>query len=75
MSAKKKHKERINNFTLKIHFVCPNTEEFAEIELSKYDFNSYSSDCDLCGSHGETYIDIIQCPSCNKYHKVHLQEW
>lgn len=61
-------------FSLKMTYICPETNEVAEVGLNKHDFEVSSDSCELCGSHGSVIIDV-DCRLCGKFHEITFKEW
>lgn len=56
-------------------YTCPKTDTQVTKSLEDISFYTNSGECDLCGSHGETRMDIYDCPSCKGYHEVEVSAW
>lgn len=51
------------NTIISVRLTCPVTKKTMVIPKADFDFNSWTAECDLCGSHGETNIDFY-CKVC-----------
>lgn len=66
----RKNKAFLIKTTYRIY--CP--EKQIELDAEDGEIHTSSSECELCGSHGTTTLDI-DCPGCNKSHEIVIDEW
>jgi hypothetical protein len=54
---------------------CPVRGEDLTANAPNVSFHSSSSDCGMCGSHGESNAVINDCPCGTREHIVELSSW
>lgn len=48
-----------------LSILCGNCKDLFDVEASSVSFSSTSSQCDICGNHGEVELDLyVNCPHC-----------
>ena len=40
--------------------------------VSGVDFHGWDDECEVCGSHGGTSLEIYKCPNCGQGHSIEL---
>lgn len=57
-----------------VTFVCWKCKEEVSDIVDTSNFSVNTSECDLCGTHGELEV-YVTCPSCKKYTSIELRSW
>ena len=70
MPTRKKGEAKFLNLTAE----CGYCEKEVILKAEELGFSGYSSDCELCGSHGDVTISF-NCPNCDKYQSVEVCCW
>ena len=65
---------KIKDYVLTLTYKCSKTKKNVTVELKSSDFSASSSECEVCGSHGEVEI-YWDCTSCGKSHTIELKSW
>ena len=55
-----------------LKYICPKLNK--EVIADRISARSNSQACDVCGSYGITYVEILYC-ECGIYHEVELNSW
>lgn len=59
---------------IRIKYYCPKLDKEMESKVENdFSFDSVSSECDMCGSHGKTSVNIF-C-KCGQVHDFELTSW
>jgi len=61
-------------FTITVNCICPECNRASDHNVDKHDFYARDDSCELCGSHGEIYIDI-RCPLCKHFFEIEINSW
>lgn len=54
-------------------FHCPKLRRQVYVKLDQASFRTSTSECDLCGGHGQMYVEFT-C-KCGSSHEVQLKDW
>jgi len=55
-----------------LKYICPKLNK--EMTTDRIFIRSNSGECELCGSHGSIYVEILYC-ECGIYHEINLESW
>lgn len=63
----------LTRYDLRVTFKCPGCQFDNSISFSDVYYNSDSSDCECCGSHGYKKVDF-SCSKCRQYFEI-VDSW
>jgi hypothetical protein len=71
----RKQKDNTKLLGLSVEFSCNGNTHVHHIDLNGDFIYSHEDECEMCGSHGRVYVDVV-CPHCKKgSHEITLNEW